>query len=116
MAFRLHHYEALKSDKESLQMPLNGMFRGRGRTTKASWAFFSLSKSAGIAEDEKIIREVISELHQLKDSIEFYFVQKTTLFVAVNMANNSKVNAYLENQFTKQYKSHDSHLTGSMEP
>jgi hypothetical protein len=30
MAFRLHHYEALKSDKESLQMPLNGMFRGRG--------------------------------------------------------------------------------------
>jgi galactose-1-phosphate uridylyltransferase len=30
MAFRLHHYEALKSDKESLQMPLNGMFRGQG--------------------------------------------------------------------------------------
>lgn len=28
MAFRLHHYEALIRDKESLQMPLVGMFEG----------------------------------------------------------------------------------------
>jgi hypothetical protein len=39
-------------------------------------------------------------------------VQKTTSFEAVNMANNSEINAYLQNQFTGQYKSHDSHLAG----